>query len=102
MINKQKWKHCSDSKTFIEFSNSVDDIQKNITKYNPSTKTKNVHCINDMIADKLSNEKRQAIKTELFIRGRNLVCLLFSSQYLILISQKLLDWILHITLSLNL
>ena len=44
-----------------------------------------------MIADKLSNEKRQAIKTELFIRGRNLVCLLFSSQNLILISQKLLD-----------
>ena len=32
-------KHFNDSKAFIEYSNDVDDIYKNIEEYNPDKKT---------------------------------------------------------------
>ena len=46
-------KHFNDSKAFIEYSNDMDDIFKNIEKYNPNKKKEIV--FNDMIADMLSN-----------------------------------------------
>ena len=33
-------KYLNDSKTFIEYSNEMDDIYKNIEEYNPNKKTK--------------------------------------------------------------
>ena len=53
----------NDSKAFIEYSNDMIDIYKNIERYN----------LNDyMIAYMLGNEKLNLILTELFIRGRKL------------------------------
>ena len=53
----------NDSKAFIEYSNDMIDIYKNIERYN----------LNDyMIAYMLGNEKLNLIVTELFIRGRKL------------------------------
>ena len=56
LINKQEskglLKHLNDSKAFIEYSNDIHDIYKNIQVYKPNKKLKN-----DMIADVLSNNK---------------------------------------------
>ena len=71
LINKREstgLKHFNDSKAFIEYS---DDIYKNIEEYSPNKKRK-ILIVFDMIADMLSNEKLNAIVTELFTRGRKL------------------------------
>ena len=47
-------------------------IFKNIEEYNPNKERKILIVFDDMIADILSNEKRNPIVTELFIRGRKL------------------------------
>ena len=45
-----------DSETFIEYSNHMDNIYKNIEEYNPNKKRKILIVFDDMIADKLSNK----------------------------------------------
>ena len=65
-------KHFNDSKTFIEYSNNMDDIYKNIEEYNADKKRKILIVFDDRIADMLSNKKLNPIVTELFIRGRKL------------------------------
>ena len=75
LINKRErtgLKYLNDSKTFIEYSNDMDDIYKNIEEYNPSKKRKILIVFDDLIADMLSNKKLNPIVTELFIRGRKL------------------------------
>ena len=59
-------------KAFIEYSNDVDDMYKNIEEYNPNNKRKILIVFDDMIADMLSNKKLNPKVTELFIRGRKL------------------------------
>ena len=51
-------KYLNDSKAFIEYSNDMDYIYKNIEKYNPKKKLKVLIVFDDMIADMLSNKKR--------------------------------------------
>ena len=48
-------KHFDDSKAFIENSNDIDDIFKNIEEYNPNKKRKILIVFDDIIADMLSN-----------------------------------------------
>ena len=75
LINKREntgLKYFNDSKAFIEYSNDMDDIYKNIEEYNPNKKRKILMVFDDMIADMFSNKKLNPIVTELFIRGRNL------------------------------
>ena len=50
----------------------MDDIYKNIEEYNPNIKRKILILFDDIIADMLSNKKRNPIVTELFIRERRL------------------------------
>ena len=51
----------------------MDDIYKNIEKYNPNKNRKVLIAFGDMTADMLSNKKLNTIVTELFIiRGRKL------------------------------
>ena len=59
-------KHFNDIKTFTEYSNNMD----NIDEYNARKKRKRLIVFDDMIADMLSNNIRNSIVTELFIRGR--------------------------------
>ena len=84
LFNKQKstgLKHINDSKAFIEYSNDMDDIFKNIEEYNPNKKRQILIVFDDMIADTLSNRKLKPIVTELFIRGRKLnISLVLSTQ----------------------
>ena len=65
-------KRFNDSKTFIEYSDSMDDIYTSIEEYNPNKKSKTLIVYDDMISDMLSNKKLNPIVTELFIRGRKL------------------------------
>ena len=85
LINKREsagLKHFNDSKSFIENSNDIDDIYKNIEKYNPNKKRKILIVFDDMIANMLSNEKLNPIVTKLFIRGRKLnISLVFMTQF---------------------
>ena len=65
-------RHLSYCKAFIEYSNDMDGIYKNIKEYNPNKKRKILIVFDDMIADTLSNKKLNPIVTALFIRDRKL------------------------------
>ena len=54
-------KHVNDSNAFIEYSNTMDDVYKNIDDYNPSRKRKILVIFDDMIADIMANKKFQSI-----------------------------------------
>ena len=75
-------KYCNDSKVFIEYSNDMYDIYKNIEEYNPNKKRKIFIVFDDMISDMLtSNKKLNLVITELFIRGKKLnISLVFITQ----------------------
>ena len=70
-------KQFNDSKAFIEYSNNMNDIYKNIEDY-------------DVIADMLSNKKLNPIVTKLFIRGRKLnICIVFIIQSYFAVPQNI-------------
>ena len=74
-------KHFNDFKAFIEYSNDMNDIQKNVEENDPNKKLKKLIAFDDMIADMLSNKKLNPIVTELFIIGRILnISLAFIAQ----------------------
>ena len=64
--------HFDDPKAFMEYSNDMQDVYKNIEDYNPIKKRKVLIVFDDMIADMINNNKLNPIVTELFIRGRKL------------------------------
>ena len=61
-----------DPKTFIEYSNDMQDVYKNIEEHNIGKKHKMLIVFNDIIADMINNKKLNPVVTELFIRGRKL------------------------------
>ena len=73
--------HFNDPKTFIEYSNDLRDIYKNIEDYNLGGERKKLIVFDDMIADMINNKKLNPIVTELFIRGRKLnISIVFITQ----------------------
>ena len=64
--------HFDDHKAFMEYSNDMHDVYKNIEDYNPGKKRKVLIVYDDMIADMINNKNLDSIVTELFIRGRKL------------------------------
>ena len=74
-------KHVNDGNAFIEYSNTMDDVYKNIDDYNPNRRRKILIVFDDMIADIMTNKKFQAIIKELFIRCRKInISLVFITQ----------------------
>ena len=72
--------HFNDPKAFIEYSNDMCDVYKNIN-YNPNKENKMLIVFDDMIADMINNKKLNSIVTELFIRGRKLnISIVFITQ----------------------
>ena len=69
--------HFNDPKAFIEYSNNMRDLYKNIDKYNPNKKNKILIAFNDIIVDMINKKKLDSIVTELFIRGRKFNISLF-------------------------
>ena len=75
LINKCKkvgLEHFNDPKAFMEYSNDMLDVYKNIEDYNPDKKRKVLIVFDDIIADMINNKKLNPIVTELFIRGRKI------------------------------
>ena len=56
--------------TFIEYSNSMDDILSDIEDYNKKKKRKILIIFDDMISHVMSDKKAQQILIDLFIRCR--------------------------------
>ena len=80
------------SKAFIEYSNDMDDIYKNIEENNPNKKPKILITFVYMIADMLNNKKRNQVATELFIRSRKQnISLVFISQSYFAVPKILLN-----------
>ena len=74
-------KRFNDPKAFIEYSNDMCDVYKNIDEYNIDKEHKILIVFDDMIADIIKNKKLNSIVTELFIRGRKLnISLVFITQ----------------------
>ena len=94
LINKSEkvgLNHFNDPKAFMEYSNDMQDVYKNIDDYNPRKKCKVLIVFDDMIAEMINYKKLDSIVTELFITGRNLIFLLSFLRNLILKYQKMLD-----------
>ena len=73
LINKREGvgiNHFNDPKAFIEYSNDMHDVYKNINYYNPDKENKILIVFDDMIADMINDKKLNSIVTDLFIRGR--------------------------------
>ena len=74
LINKREdvgIDHFNDPKAFIEYSNDMRDVYKNIDEYKPDKENK-ILIVFDVIADMTHNKKLNSIVTKLFIRGRTL------------------------------
>ena len=84
LINKTKstgLKHLNDPKAFIEYSNDMQDVYKNIEEYNIDKERKIWIAFDNMIADMINNRKLNSVVTELFIIGRKLnISLAFIAQ----------------------
>ena len=84
LINKRKsigLKHFNDPKAFIEYSNDMQNVYKNIDEYNIDKERKILTVFDDMIADMINNKKLNSVVTELFIRGRKLnISVVFNTQ----------------------
>ena len=75
LINKRERvgiNHLNDPKAFIEYSNDMHDVYKNIDDYNPDKENKTLIVFDDMIADMINNKNLNSVVTKLFIRCRKL------------------------------
>ena len=71
----------NDGNAFIEYSNAMDDVYKNIDDYCPNRRRKILIVSDDMIPDIMTNKKFQSIIKELFIRCRKInISLVFITQ----------------------
>ena len=57
-------------RAYVEYSNDMCDVYKNIDYYNPDKENKILIVFDDITADMINDKKLNSIVTELFIRGR--------------------------------
>ena len=70
-----------DPEAFIEYSNDMGDVYKNINYENPDKKNKILIVFDEIVADMIHNKKLDSIVTELLLRGRKLnISLAFITQ----------------------
>ena len=78
--NREKagMKNFNDPTAFIEYSNTMDDVCKNIDHYNIKRTKMVLIVFDDMIAEIMTNKNFKSIIKELFIRCRKLnICIVF-------------------------
>ena len=88
LINKREnvgLDHFNDPKAFMEYSNYMLDVYKNIEDYNPGKERKVLVVFHDMIADMINNKLNPIVTEE------NLIFLLSLLCNLILKRQKISD-----------
>ena len=64
LINKREkvgLNHYNHRKAFIEYSNDMDDVYKEIEEYNPGKKRKILIVFDDMIADMINNKNQNSV-----------------------------------------
>ena len=92
LINKSEGlaiDHVNDLQAFIEYSNDMYDVYKNIDEYNHDKENKILIVFDDMIGDLIHNKKLNSTVTELFIRGRELnISLVFITQPYFKVSKR--------------
>ena len=72
-VKKVELDHFDDPEAFMEYSNDMQDVYKNIDDYNLRKKRKILIIFDDMIADMINNNnKLNPVVTELFIRGKKI------------------------------
>ena len=94
LINKTEGvgiNHFKDLRAFIEYSNDMHNVYKNINHYNNYKENKILIVLDVMINDMIQNKKLNSIVTELFIRGRKLNIFLFLLRNHTLKFQNMLD-----------
>ena len=70
LINKREsvlMNNFNDPKAFIEYSNDMHNVYKNINYYNPYKENKILLVFDDMIADMINSKRLNSIVSELFI-----------------------------------
>ena len=70
LINKREkvgLDHFKDPRAFIEYSNDMQDVYKNIEDYNLGKERKILIVFDDMIADMINNKKLNPVVIKLFI-----------------------------------
>ena len=93
----------NDPTTFIEHSNSMDDVLFNIEDYNKRRRRKFLIIFDDMISHVMSDKKAQQILKDLFVRCRKLnisICFLTQS-YFSVPKDVRLNWTHYILFKLN-
>ena len=73
LINKRVsigLKYIQHPKAFIEYSNDMQDVYKNIDEYNADKERKIFIAFDHMIADIINNKRLNSVVTDLCIRGR--------------------------------
>ena len=93
LINKREkvsLRHFEDDPVaFIEYSNNMQDVYKNIGYYNPEKENEVLIIFDDMITDLIKNKKLNSIATELFTRGRKLnISVVFITQSYFKVSEE--------------
>ena len=76
LINKREGvrvKHFNDPKAFIEYSNDMRDVYKNINYYNPAKENRILIVFDDMIADMIHNKKLNSMVTNHILRFQNML-----------------------------
>ena len=94
LINKREkvgLNHFNDPKAFMEYSNDMQDVYKNIEDYNPIKKLKILIVFDDMIADMINGNKLNPIVQNCLLEVENLIFLLSLLHNHILKCQKMLD-----------
>ena len=83
--------HHDHPRAYIEHSNDIHDVYKNIGDYNPDLEYKISIVFDNTIANMINNRKLNSLVTELFIRQRKLnISLVFITQSYLKF-QKMLD-----------
>ena len=75
LINKREnvgLDHLKDPRAFMEYSDDMQDVYKNIEDYNPGRKHKVLILFDDIISDMINNKKLNPVVTEFFMRGKKL------------------------------
>ena len=67
---KVEIENINNSKAFIDYSQTIDDVYENLEDYNPTKKRRVLVVFDDMILDMQSNKNLSPIVTELFLRGK--------------------------------
>ena len=81
ILEKVRIDHHYDPRAYIEYSNDMCDVYKNINYYNPDKENKILLVFDYMIADMINSRRLDSKVKEVFIRGRTLnISLAFITQ----------------------